>query len=228
MKPLIAIVNESTKVSDADVQRWMAAEQQQVSGDFAPIWDTDAQLECVPRGVTVPVGTWQLVLLDDSDQANALGYHELTANGDPLGKAFIASDIADGVAWSVTASHELLEMLGDPQINRTIEVDGQDGSIKFYALEVCDACESDSCGYRVDDVLLSDFVTPAWFMLGGAAPFDRCRKATAPLQILPDGYISIFDGQEWAQIFGQRGNSSPLYRIPRGCRRWRRNLPDLS
>jgi len=38
---------------------------------------------------------------------------------------------------------------------------GTDG--KIYALEVCDAVESDKLGYEIDGVMVSDFITPAWF-----------------------------------------------------------------
>jgi len=50
------------------------------------------------------------VILDDSDQAGALGYHDLTSDGLPIGKVFAASDLKAGTSWTVTASHELLEM----------------------------------------------------------------------------------------------------------------------
>jgi hypothetical protein len=99
---------------------------------------------------------FQIVLTDDPDQAGALGYHEMTRNGTPLGKVFAGLDIRSGSSWTVTLSHELLEMLADPWINWCAE--GSDGRI--YALEVCDAVESDSLGYEIDGVLVSDFIGP--------------------------------------------------------------------
>ena len=62
-------------------------------------------------------------------------------------------------SWTVTLSHELLEMLADPWINWCAQ--GDDG--KIYALEVCDAVEADRMGYEIDGVLVSDFITPSWF-----------------------------------------------------------------
>ena len=50
-------------------------------------------------------------------------------------------------------------MLADPWINWCAQ--GTDG--KIYALEVCDAVESDKLGYEIDGVMVSDFITPAWF-----------------------------------------------------------------
>jgi hypothetical protein len=108
------VINESTVLADTDVVPVVAALQKQVTNDFGPVWGTATQLSILPKGNQPPSGSWWLVLLDDSDQANALGYHDLTAEGLPIGKVFAASDLKAGTSWTVTASHELLEMLGDP------------------------------------------------------------------------------------------------------------------
>src|SRR5262245_16316521 len=113
----ISVINESTLLTDSDVIPVVAALQQQVLNDFRPIWGLDAELTVIPQGTPPPIGTWWLVLLDDSDQAGALGYHDLTPDGLPIGKVFAGSDLKFGMSWSVTASHELLEMLADPNIN---------------------------------------------------------------------------------------------------------------
>jgi len=34
---------------------------------------------------------------------------------------------------------------------------------EIHALEACDAVESDKLGYEIDGVMVSDFITPAWF-----------------------------------------------------------------
>src|SRR5262249_22512484 len=74
----IAVINESTVVSDADVKAAVAALQKQVSRDFAPAWGIDASLTFVPFGGNPSPDAWWLVILDNSDQAGALGYHDLT------------------------------------------------------------------------------------------------------------------------------------------------------
>jgi hypothetical protein len=150
----VSVINESTVLADTDVVPVVAALQKQVTNDFLPVWGTDAELKIVPKGAQPPTGSWWLVLLDDSDQANALGYHDLTSDGLPISKAFAASDLKAGTSWTVTASHELLEMLGDPNINLTVFVQNSNAAGILYAYEVCDACEDDSLGYRIDNVLL--------------------------------------------------------------------------
>ena len=212
----ISVINESTVLADADVVPVVAALQKQVTNDFRPVWGTDAELTIVPKGTQPPSGTWWLVMLDDSDQANALGYHDLTTEGLPIGKVFAASDLKAGTSWTVTASHELLEMLGDPNINLTVFVQNTNTAGTLYAYEVCDACEDDSLGYQVDNILLSDFVYPAWFesfRTEGSTQFDRMNKITTPFQLLVNGYIGVFNvssGSGWQQQTpGQTSNQRP-------------------
>ena len=202
-KMAVAVINESTVVSDEDVQDLVAALQDQVDNDFSPIWGRGAQLSIASKTEPTPVGVWVLVILDNSDQAGALGYHDLTRNGDPLGKVFAGDDIKDGESWTNTASHELLEMLADPWINLVAEAGD-----KFYAYEVCDAVEDDSLGYKKTApngkiVLVSDFVLPNWFTPESSGPFDYLSHVTEPLQLLINGYISVFDGKSWGQLNGK-------------------------
>src|SRR5262249_18356689 len=146
-----------------DVSAAVAALQTQVHEHFAPVWGIDADLKFVPKGAKPEPKTWWLVILDDSDQAGSLGYHDLTVEGLPIGKVFAGSDIKCGTHWTVTVSHELLEMLADPEINLTVFVQQQPNSGVLYSYEVCDACEDDQYGYKIGETLVADFVFPAWF-----------------------------------------------------------------
>ena len=227
----ISIINESTVLADKDVTPAVAALQKQVSNDFCPMWGTDAKLTVVAKGTLPPAGSWWLVLLDDSDQANALGYHDLTTEGLPIGKVFAVSDLKAGTSWTVTASHELLEMLGDPNINLTVFVQNSNTAGTLYAYEVCDACEDDSLGYQIDNILVSDFVYPAWFesfRAEGSTQFDRMHKIQSPLQLLAGGYIGIFNvnsGSGWTQNTAEKRPTNLRNRGTVGTRRERRNTP---
>jgi hypothetical protein len=227
----ISIINESTVLADADVTPVVAALQKQVTNDFRPVWGTDAELTIVSKGTQPANGSWWLVLLDDSDQANALGYHDLTTEGLPIGKVFVASDLKSGTAWTVTVSHELLEMLGDPNINLTVFVENSNTAGVLYAYEVCDACEDDSLGYQIDNILLSDFVYPSWFesfRTEGSTQFDRMNKIHTPLQLLAGGYIGIFtvnSGSGWQQQTAEKHPTNLRNRGAVGTRRERRNIP---
>jgi hypothetical protein len=226
----ISIINESTILADTEIVPVVAALQKQATNDFRPVWGTDAELTIVPRGAQPPAGSWWLVLLDDSDQANALGYHDLTADGLPMGKVFAGSDLKAGNSWTVTLSHELLEMLGDPNINLTVFVQNSNTAGTLYAYEVCDSCEDDSLGYEIDNVLLSDFVYPSWFenfRAEGSTQFDRRNKIQKPFQLLVGGYIGTFNvnsGSGWQQIMAERATNLQN-RGNVGTRRERRNTP---
>jgi hypothetical protein len=185
----IALVNQSTVVSDVDVAKCAAALQKQVTNDFCPAWGIDAKVIQVSREMEL-LGHWQLIILDDSDQAGALGYHDITADGLPLGKVFARTDRDNGLSWTVTASHELLEMLADPFVDAVVPVSTGRFTGVMFALEVCDPCEADSQGYLIDAVQVSDFVTPAWFRRGAKPPYDKRGLIQRPLQVLRGGYAS--------------------------------------
>lgn len=211
----IAVLNESTVLKDDDILPVVEALNIQLSRDFAPIWDVSAAASFYAKGSQIPENAWQLIVLDDSDQADALGYHDLTPSGQPLGKVFANSDLQAGTSWSVTMSHELLEMLIDPFCNLC----AQDGDV-MYAYEVCDPVEDDSLGYEINDVLLSDFVTPAWFSSQAAGPYSFCESVVTALTLAKGGYDSFmqFSGG-WQQ---ETNESKQGELVPRGSRRERR------
>ena len=203
----ISVINASTVLSDAEIRPVIDALQKQVTNDFRPAWGVDAELAFISTGAEPLAGTWWLTILDDSDQAGALGYHDLTPDGLPIGKVFAGTDLKYGSNWTVTASHELLEMLGDPNINLTVMVQtSEENAGKLYAYEVCDACEDDSFSYKIGDANVSDFVFPSWFedfRAEGSTQFDQTRKINGPLVLLKGGYIGVFDitaGSGWQQL----------------------------
>lgn len=203
--PFVAVLNHATVLADDAVAAITGALQIQVTRDFAPIWGVNAKVEFFPRGRAIPAGAWHLAAFDHSDQAGALGYHDVTRDHQPLGKVFLADCLADGSAPSTDLSHELLEMLANPRLGRTHMGPAPDGTGRLvpYILEVADAPEADPFAYAIGSVLVSDFVTPAWFEGGPHPPgtrFDFRGHITRPYQILRGGYISFFDAGEWHQI----------------------------
>lgn len=223
--PVIGITNQSTVLTDDQVKAVIPALQKQVTSDFRAYWDIDATLTFMEKGAALIAGWWQIVIVDDPDQAGALGYHELSTVGTPLGKVFARLDIQAGQSWTNTLSHELLEMLADPWINWCAE--GIDG--KIYALEVCDPVEADELGYEIDGVLVSDFMTPAWFEPTEADRVDFKQHISRPLELAPGGYISLLDdGGNWIQKQAQHAIGARLNTPPAGSRRSRRNIPKSS
>lgn len=230
-RPTVAFINETTVLTDTTVRTIMAALQVQADRDFAPIWFRSAQLLFVPKTQVSPPTAWQLIFLDDSDMAGALGYHDLTASGMPLGKVFAKTDAQYGLQVSVTASHELLEMLADPDIDELRGVYTYGGVQSVLACEVGDPVEADSLGYLINGVLVSDFVTRTYFHPGLPGPYSFRNNVTAPLQLARGGYQSYLPigasagwKQQTAEVVGGevRFTSSPRFSPRPGSRRERR------
>jgi hypothetical protein len=201
---VIHLVNQSTAVGAGDFAAAGAALQRQVLEHFAPLW-SGLSCQLVPSSATS--GSPQtpsaetIFVLDDSDQADALGYHELTQGDVPVGFAFARTSQADGSPWQSTLSHELLEQLADPYVQTAVLVSSFQGRPAALAYETADPVEADS--YEIDGVPVSNFVTPAWFQ--DAAPtgarLDYLGRLTAPLTVTAGGYIAFTtDMQNWQQF----------------------------
>src|SRR5262249_12249811 len=141
----------------AEVTRVSAALQKQASRDLAPIWDIEATVDAFEKLEDVPIGYWPMVVKDNIG-FDAAGIH-LDDGNQPY--ALISS----GEDWSLTASHETLEMLVDPFGNRLVAGDspmqGQ-GRVEFL-VEVSDPSEAAQFAYTVNSILVSDFYTPNFF-----------------------------------------------------------------
>jgi hypothetical protein len=225
----VAVLNESQTVSDAEVGRLVSVLRTQLARDFTPAWGINADLIVISRGESVPQGSWGLVILDHSDQASVMGFHDLTDDGLPLAKVFAGTLKDSDRSWTVAASHELLEMLADPGVNLAACVDTGSGPT-FYAYEICDPCERDQYGYEIDGIRVADFVFPAWFepfRKPSVSRFDQCCHIGSWLELLPGGYATVLDpkgGSGWNQVY-ESGTRSTEYAAARvGSRRQRRKL----
>lgn len=200
----IAIQNLSSVISDINVAATVTALQIQLDRDWQPAWGTTATLLPLTRAQSIPIGSWVIYILDNSDYAGALGYHDETNVGRPYGRVFAKTCAQYGYSWTVTLSHELLEMMADPFINLTVFKQSSNTAGRIYAYEVSDPCEADVYGYKINNILVSDFVWPTWFNLYSTSPrYDQRNVITAPFQILPGGYMSIFNvsgNNQWTQI----------------------------
>jgi hypothetical protein len=195
--PTLACFNQAQTPLGVDLDDLIAAMQAYVDQHVVPIWNTPAKLT---RSDDFVAGAWAMVFLDDADQPGALAYHDLTPDGWPLAKVFVKTTLANGDMVSVSASHELVEMLVDPAINMLTT--GPDPKT-IYAYESADPVEQ--LNFDVNGIAMSDFVHPAYFEVfrpAGAGPFDHLDKVEKPFQILSGGYQIIFKNGKWSQIFG--------------------------
>lgn len=196
INPTISLVNKATVPLGVELDKLAAALQHFTSEIFSPIWGVDAKL-VVSHDIIV--NTWAIVFLDTADAANALGYHELTKSGQPISKVFVKTTLAAKESVSVTACHELAEMLVDPGIQMWADR----GNGTLYAYEMCDAVEETT--FLIDGIEMSNFVHPAFFesfRKAGSVQFDHLKHVTAPFQTLKGGYqITMREGRI-GQVFG--------------------------
>ena len=207
----VALVAETDQIDSGQLARVAAALQRQVTGDFGPIWGISATVDAFSRLEDVPLGYWPVVVLDQIDDPNALGYHQ-DQDGQPYALVLYTQ------SWSLTASHETLEMLADPWGSRLIggsSINPDQGRVR-YLIEVCDPCEAPQFAYRINGVLVSDFYTPSFFdsreSAGGR--YDFTRALASPKTILRGGYISWIDSATrhvWQQVWSAR-DPGPSFR----------------
>lgn len=173
----VAVLNMSTTLSDAEIEPLVAAYQEDVGQNFAAWSDARVTVAQVRTGDPAPAGWWQLAFLDDATQAGALGFHELTTQGLPLGKVFVRTTQACGQTPSRVGNHELWEMLVDPWLNRyTTDWD------RAYCIEVGDLLSLDDQGREgLGGVLLSGIALPAAYFANYGTRYDIGGRLTQGL-----------------------------------------------
>ena len=212
--PKIAVFDKSSTPLGVDLAELTRALQAYVKEFVAPVWGTPARLVTARDFVK---GAWALVFLDDADEANALAYHELTPDGLPVSRVFVKTIRRAHESVSVSASHELVEMLVDPAIN--LWANGPDPA-QMWAYEAADPVEALS--FDVDGQAMSDFVYPAWFegfRRPRSAKFDEMGKTDRPYQVLRDGYQIVWQNGRTSEIFGSAAKRRAFGNEDRRCHR---------
>lgn len=205
---LIAILNQSTLVSNADAATMTEAVATQVRLDAAPLWDrTPAAVVFYTDPSAVPAAAHGIAIVDTiQDQPQGvLGFHTENRGGKLWGVVAAKPELDNGGHvttgdWSVSSvlSHEVLEMFVDPNCNLW----ANDGKGSGYSFEVCDPVEAPS--YTISNVSVSNFVTPAWFdpLAPKSAQFDKLGRLTTAFSILKGGYVVYESEGKERQKFG--------------------------
>jgi len=205
---LIAILNQSTLVSDTDAAAMTEAVAAQVRYDAAPLWDrAPAAVVFYTDPAAVPAAAHGIAIVDTiQDQPEGvLGFHTEDQGGKLWGVVAAKPELDNGAKvttgdWSVSSvlSHEVLEMFIDPNCNLW----ANDGQGSAYSFEVCDPVEAP--GYAVKGVSVSNFVTPSWFdpLAPATAQFDKLDQLHAAFSILKGGYVVYESAGKEQQKFG--------------------------
>jgi len=187
----LALVPEGVNIKTSVLTRVASALSKQVMRDFGPIWKIDATVDAFAELEDVPSDYWPIVVVPSVQ--GAAGYHT-DKNGQPYALVEFGPD------WSLTASHECLEMLADPFGNRLRAARTLDQAVHLgapqarvrYLVEVCDPSEASQFAYQVNGVTVSDFYTPDFFdpVAAPGVRYSFTGGIHRPLQILDGGYIS--------------------------------------
>lgn len=207
---LIGITNASTLITSEDAYNMTLLVNHQLRYHAAPAFDRlPPEVRFFDDPSVAPAGTFIIAILDNSDQAGALGYHTLG-----YGRVFAEPVLQNGggiltgkLSVCSVLSHEVLESFGDLYANLW----GDLGSGSSYAYELGDPVESDSYSIRVTardgtHVLgtVSNFVLPSWFDPDGQAPYDHEGLLTAPFEVRPDGYVIVMSDGNVTERWGER------------------------
>jgi hypothetical protein len=187
----VALVADGAPAEPSQLTLVAAALSKQVLRDFGPIWSVDATVDAFVKLEDVPVDYWPIIV--QKNVQGALGYHE-DENGQPFAVVEFAPD------WSLTASHECLEMLADPYGRRlragnlpeqAVAAGVKRGRVEFL-VEVCDPSEDGKFSYGINGFAVSDFYTPHYFdpVKAPGVRYSFTGAVEAPRTVLSGGYLS--------------------------------------
>ena len=183
----ISFFNASTIFTDAELASALPDFQAQVSNEFNWYWGMDAYLDIGGSGTPIVIVDYP----GANDPPDALGYHSIDGNYQPYGIIFAGLCRDLGYYTTGVISHEMLELLADQLVDTVNLYDYGDGTGIIVIQEVCDPVEA-NLYYEgaVNNTVVSDFATPAWWVPGDPNQVDFLGVLGGPWQVASGGYIS--------------------------------------
>lgn len=156
-----------------------------------PFWGKSAQV--VAYNSLVDDGAIPIYIKKEIDTEGQNGYHWQDENGKPY---IIVKFNPDFDQLCLTTSHEFLETIINPNIDKykkseNLVIINRKGE-EFF--EICDVTQSKSYSYRIDGVMVSNFVTPDYYTDNTAKAgkqYDFLKLVQGPGEILDGGYKSF-------------------------------------
>lgn len=208
----ISVVNESSLNLGCSLEELCAVGNNYINQILEPLWPgTHAIL--IPSQVILP-NTHAIILMDDLDHNEQLGYRVRTPDGLPLSKLMVRSTLTMGKPLTQVFTHVLAEMRIDPDLNH--EAFADDGTI--YAQEVSDPVEETS--FVLDGAVVANIVTPDWFRTynqPSACKFDYMGVLQRPFTLHNPGGSALVrqHGVNWTPIYGSHPKSErPNFHSP--------------
>ncbi len=213
--PHVAVVSTTSKISFYDLEKAVKAVEFQIVNHVQPFWNKDiytglnATLKAYSSLNAVPFGSW-VVTIDDSIDVDSYGYHYILEQDEkyaPKGTPY--ARLKFDKIWSLILSHEVIELLLNPYLQnfRYAEIGGKKVRL---VVEPSDPAQFKEFGYKINDVLVSDFTTPNYYDLVWTpnTRYSYTGQITKPLELLENGYFSFqyLDRLEvWFQMWKVKG-----------------------
>jgi len=212
---IISVINHTKgKISDEVLIEAIRAINRQVSEDFEPYWSMGAVLRLEGRSkkrfstnnIVDMRGDGILYIKDKAGKADiddTLGFHDKNYRGIPFGVVFTDLSEKLGENWTVTLSHEALEIIADPEVNLLVAgPHPKDEDVEvFYWYEMCDAVQNET--YLIDRIEVSNFVLPLYFTggdeIGGRNDFlgnSHDNSTLKSFNVNRGGYVGYYDPQQ--------------------------------
>lgn len=174
----------------------------QAAQHAAPAWGLQATVSAFSAPALVPSGFIPVVVMR-APPSGVEGCHKWQ-NDLP---SIVVHWAPDG-AWSVAASHEIVETLVDPtlaSVRQGPDPEGTAASVDFL-VEVCDPCIGITYALSAGAAIqVSDYCLPSYYVREGQSPFTRCGQAlslwSSQAMVSPDGYITWSKSDGWRQLF---------------------------
>lgn len=210
----LTVVNLSTAIADAALSEAMDAFRIQVVQHLQPEWSITATLQSTTTtlsGMAPIQGNHEaLIYVGDSTQdpttgvPTVTGYHFTNFSKIPYGFVYLDVCAQYGETWTTTLSHEILELLADPDAAMTLAGPAPDGSGRtvYYDFEICDPTQGDS--YQINEVDVSNFVGKSYFGLtGGSGKSNYLGLELNVFSVRPHGYLQYEDADGAHQVQGE-------------------------
>jgi hypothetical protein len=189
---IISVDNRSDQ-SDHEVRRVIRAINRQIERDFEPHWDLGAT-------VRLAANVTRTKAVDRDRRATVHLYHVPTGVSAATGWVFThlpakVEHTLPWLHWTVALSHEILELLADPDLNTLVR--GPHPLVKsrevLHYREVCDPVQGDT--YKIGGIAVSNFVLPHYYNGQGESggENDFLRRGVKAFNWRPNGEIGFFD-----------------------------------
>ncbi len=188
----------TSKISKDAFEKAVKAIQKQVREQVTLFWNANEYVGLQSEFCTaykqseIPQNSW-LVVIQDAIKYPVYGYHYLTEIDTSYAKKGTPYAVVKWAEnWTLILSHETVEMLINPFLNASALTEVEGKKIRV-AVEPSDPAQFDENGYYLDGVLVSDFITPAYYNVIHVAGtrYSWTGKITKPLELLENGYFSF-------------------------------------